>query len=325
MHRLLKKLLRNTHGIAESAIVVTVDVRGFTEFCQEQESPAVAYYLKHLYLDLVTGYYPNSRFFKPTGDGLMIIRPYGPRTLAKVASSTVLSSLRLVDEFPNICEGDAMVNFPVPTKVGVGICRGPVCAIVSGKRTMATLDYSGRALNLSSRLTEMARPAGVVLDSAFGIDLLRAGISEAFAEESVYVRSIAEREPMGIHYSKEWTTILPIFKTPMVEPRWRKLEYVSTIRALNKRGRFMYPLPSPPADPNTIMVRIVTPKVGKGGGMGSGLRSWHNVKGYWDYVIEAGRHQVEVDFPKAVGGLRRTGVKLTWPAVVHIDYHEQVV
>jgi len=62
-----------------------------------------------------------------------------------------------------------MTNFPTPDKIGIGITRGSVCCIMSGSKI---LDYSGRNLNLASRLMEMARPSGIVFDESFGLDLL---------------------------------------------------------------------------------------------------------------------------------------------------------
>ena len=51
----------------------------------------------------------------------------------------------------------------------IGISRGTVCRLVSKGKT---LDYSGRVVNLASRLMDDARPSGVVFDASVGIDLL---------------------------------------------------------------------------------------------------------------------------------------------------------
>lgn len=323
MHRQLKGLLGRAYGTSELAIAVTVDIRGFTEFCRQQESPAVAHFLKRVYLRMVNDYYKKPRFFKPTGDGLLIMVPYTEQNLPRVATATVLASVKLVEQFSALCEGDQMVNFPTPDRVGIGISRGPVCALVAGIDSPKTIDYSGRYLNLSSRLTDMARPAGVVFDSAFGIGLLPDPLQKLFAEESVYVRSVAEREPIRIHYTKEYTEILPVFKNPMDEPRWRTYEWESTLARIEKSGPdFSHALPSRPADKSTIQVTVTTSMVEASGKQSHEFASIHPLPKF-EYNDDPTGPAVILNHAFVGSLLRGKGVKGTWPCKVRIAYHEK--
>ncbi|MGR3295982.1 MAG: hypothetical protein ACUZ8A_07135, partial [Candidatus Bathyanammoxibius sp.] len=161
MHRSFRKALDTAVGKSHSAIAVVVDVRGFSSFSQARESFDTSVFLKRMYTSLIDNYFPFSAFYKSTGDGLLIIVPFTADTLKDACVRTIDSCIKCHDEFENITKGDPMVNFDVPEKVGIGVARGPVSCLVSKRRI---LDYSGRILNLSSRLSEIARPSGVVID-----------------------------------------------------------------------------------------------------------------------------------------------------------------
>lgn len=319
MHRDLKRLLKQATGVSEMAVAAVIDIRGFTQFCEKQESPAVAHFLKRAYLVIVEQYYPQSRFFKPTGDGLLVIRNFSERNLTEVLTETVRASLRLIDDFPQICAGDPMVNFSVPGKVGIGVSRGSVCALVAGKDPRRTLDYSGRCLNLASRLMDIARPAGVVLDSDFGIDLLPSELAEAFAEDSVYIRSTAEHKPAIIYYSKDHTVISAIHRQPIDEPKYEILDIHKLLRDVEKTKRnFAIGLPSQPLDPSQIVLRVGHASVIHGKASDT-VMTWRLFR-HHRYRLEAGVPELIVEFDRLARICRQAGVKGTWPLVLRISY-----
>src|SRR5687768_6247754 len=123
MHRKFKQLLPDAVGVSEFVIALNVDIRGFSEFSMKVESPETAVYIKRAYAEMLDGYFQEAAFFKPTGDGLLVITTYTEATLADVAAATLDSCLRLVTNFPTLTAGDAMVNFAVPSKLGIGIAR----------------------------------------------------------------------------------------------------------------------------------------------------------------------------------------------------------
>lgn len=75
MHKDFLKLLEKATGRDEYVIAVNLDIRGFTQFSQSVESLPVATYIKKVYLKIMKGYFKNASYYKPTGDGLIVIIP----------------------------------------------------------------------------------------------------------------------------------------------------------------------------------------------------------------------------------------------------------
>jgi hypothetical protein len=137
--------------------------------------------------------------------------------LKDAVSNAITNSLNLLENFNKLREGDPMIYFPTPDRIGIGVSRGLACCISSDGRI---LDYSGRVINLASRLNDLARPCGIVFDSGLGLALLPKSIQELFLQDSVYVRGIAEEKPLTVYYTKQYTIIPPFRKQPMQEPKW---------------------------------------------------------------------------------------------------------
>jgi class 3 adenylate cyclase len=172
MHREFKELLKDATGMSEYVIAVNLDIRGFSSFSKKVESPDVAVFIKKVYLKLLDGYFPNASFFKPTGDGLLLTIPYNESNLQANVRQTIDSSLEITKTFCTFCENDPMITFETPKKIGIGLSRGTACCLISQDKIM---DYSGRVLNLASRLMDVARPSGIVFDAVFGEGLLSDG------------------------------------------------------------------------------------------------------------------------------------------------------
>lgn len=260
MHREFLKLLKDAVGRSELVIVVNLDIRAFTPFCQKEDSANVAMYVTRVYDKIINDYFGNAGFYKPAGDGLIIVIPYSRQNLKEVAETTIDSCLTLLENFPSLCADNHMINFPTPERIGIGITRGNACCIHSEdeKGEDKILDYSGKILNLASRLMEMARPSGIVFDESFGIDLLEK-TKELFLEENVYVRGIAEEDSIKIYYTKEHTLIPDFFKHPIKEPRWETVERKKTFGKLKdlKGSELEIKLPRKPLYNDKIVVRIL--------------------------------------------------------------------
>lgn len=178
-----------------------------------------------------------------------------------------------------------MVTFPTPQKIGIGITRGSACCIHTDDEI---LDYSGRTLNLASRLMEMARPSGIVLDSGFGVGLLSKETRELFSEEMVFVRGIAEEEPIKVYCTKKYTIIPKVFKKPLKEPKWDTVTYDLSLRELKRiTGNLRLRLKKKPFDKNKIIVKVryANPK----------LKGWTRIQDLSDdfkYTYEGGENYV---------------------------------
>lgn len=209
-----RKLLDNVQGRSEFVIAVIIDVRGFSSFAMKVESVQTTAFLKRIYIEMIDRYFGNSSFVKPTGDGLLLAFPHDETNLKEVASYVVMSSLACLADFAKLCDGDDMINFNTPDKVGIGISRGAATNVVSHG---STIDYSGRPFNIASRLMDLARPSGIILDSKFGENLIPSNVKGKFSTADVYLRGITDDGLTKIYYSKD-TTVIPSEKTKLPKP-----------------------------------------------------------------------------------------------------------
>ena len=221
----LRKLLDDAKGSTEHIIAIVLDIRGFTPFCKEEESINVANFLKRVYTRIIDDYFPKASFYKPTGDGLLIIIKYTSDSLKDAVAYTMTTCLRLLVDFKKLREGDDMIYFPTPEMVGIGISRGAACCISSGE---TIIDYSGRVINLAARLNDFARPSGIVFDAGLGMTLLPKDMRELFLCDNVFIRGIAEDKHISVCFTKNHTIIPDSRKQPLNEPEW--VEQQSDIR-----------------------------------------------------------------------------------------------
>jgi class 3 adenylate cyclase len=319
MHRTFRRLLAHAEGASQFVIAVNLDIRGFSAFSRQVESPDSAVFIKKVYMKLIDDYFASASFFKPTGDGLLIIIPYTERTVAEVAARTVDICLRLLEDFSGFCANDAMVNFKVPKAVGIGLSRGTACCLASDA---TILDYSGRVLNLASRLMDLARPTGVVFDADFGLNLLQKEQRKKFVKETVFVRGIAEREPIEIFYTKGRTVISPVNKQPLEKINWRTITDEKTQREIeNIGGNFIYRLESEPVDPKQIGIQISYASV-VGGQTQKGIQTYRDLKAF-KYSLDSGQAIVSVDFGKVAHILRADAVRPECSVQIQIRYPDR--
>jgi class 3 adenylate cyclase len=201
-------------GVSEFVIAVIVDVRGFSSFSMKVESVQITAYLKRMYIEMIDRYFGGASYIKPTGDGLLLAFSYDETNLKEVAPNVVKSSLACLVDFPKLCEGDDMINFNTPDKIGIGISRGAATKIVANG---SVVDYAGTPFNIASRLMDLARPSGVVLDAGFGENLIPFELKERFSTANVYLRGIIDNSLTRVYYSKD-TTVIPSEKMQLPEP-----------------------------------------------------------------------------------------------------------
>ena len=257
MHKEFKRLLGSATGKSEHVIVVNLDIRGFSSFCKNVDSLDVATFITMVYSKILDEYFKNASYYKPTGDGLIIIIPYVNDNLKERVNSILEMCVNIVDNFSSFFVNEGMINFPTPIKVGIGIARGSACCIIDLKEDKV-LDYSGSILNLASRLMDMARPSGVVFDCSLGLNLIEEKIKQKFKKEMVYVRGVAETKPRIVYYSKDHTIIPNQFKVAIREPIWKTQKVVKTIKQIKmpKIGKYMILLKEKPLDTEQVTLRL---------------------------------------------------------------------
>jgi hypothetical protein len=166
-----------------------------------------------------------------------------------------------LENFASLLAEDPMINYPTPQKIGIGLTRGSACCILSKDNSEdKILDYSGGILNLASRLMDLARPSGIVIDDSFHIDLLEDETKKLFEEKNVYVRGIAEEKPRRIYYTKKQTLLPESSERPIRELQWKTQEFDYSYSKVKKFVRLTsVKLDKKPSDENRISVEISRP------------------------------------------------------------------
>jgi class 3 adenylate cyclase len=258
----LRTALLDAQGRSEFVIVVFVDIRGFSKFSKTHESPDTAMFIKRFYLELIDNYFEKANFFKPTGDGLLMTFPYDDKTLLPVGRYVIEAAMRCLDEFPTMLKGDPMINFPIPENIGFGIARGTACCLNSGR---TIIDYSGHLLNLSARLTELARPSGIVVDGGFQKEIIPQEYRDRFEDANVFIRSLAESEPIPVFILSDSVKLPKNALKPIEAKRWMTHNRNFKVSELRKLGPFfIIPLPAKADKDEPLKLSIITPMIRKG-------------------------------------------------------------
>lgn len=253
-HAHFRRALKKAQGRSEQVIVVFVDVRGFSAFSGNHDSADIALYVRRLFLSLIEEHFPGADYHKSTGDGMLIIYPYKEKTLDKIAKQVIQSALGLYVGFAGIASADNMITFDVPQACGIGINRGTVCCIESAGET---IDYSGHVLNLAARLMDLARPEGIVMHASLG-NMIPEEFKDTFQISSVYVRGIAENQPVPI-YSLKGVTLIPTSATLPPPLPWGETSKKWTVAELKKLpSRFAFSVPNTVTKNDDVVVRFYT-------------------------------------------------------------------
>ncbi|MGC1853313.1 MAG: hypothetical protein WA687_12825 [Solirubrobacterales bacterium] len=315
MHRSIRKLLPEAVGESQLVVAANVDVRGFTRFSETQDSVLALLYIRKIYERILSDYFENASFFKLTGDGLLLVFPWTDKTLREVVRSVIADSLKLVVDFPNLLTKDPAIEFKVPSDVGIGLARGAASRLRSRNKT---LDYSGRPLNVASRLMDLARPGGIVTDTNFGLSLLTKSVRDKFETNDVYVPGLAEREPMRVYSTSGYTKIPPKAQQPIVPSDWERIRETMEVRGLRDRGPiFTYLLPSSPVNPSEISAELNTPLYASGKPIPDVMLTYPI---QFEYELDAGKPALALRYDTALAMIRMDKIPWARSVTLHIDY-----
>jgi len=284
--QLCDKLAKAKPG-SESVIAVFCDIRSFSDFSTRVGSWNTATFLKYFYLTLLRDYFKRAAFAKPNGDGLLMIFQHDEETLEQVSAEVVMTCFKALDDFPKMFKGIHLINYATPQAIGFGIARGPASFLSIGGEK---LDYSGDVLNLAARLTEYARPQGIVIDGNYQIEVVPKRLRKRFSTAKVYIRGIAEDTPIKVLYHKTVVSIPPEAFYPIRERQWRLHEIKFEVGELAKMvGGLVIKLPDPPISKDHIRVefRFPNPVLPE--------RSLGNEFDTFEYIHDGEGHQVTVD------------------------------
>jgi class 3 adenylate cyclase len=317
MHTKFRESLDDAKGYSKFVIALNLDIRGFSDWSLEVDPAQSALYLKKLYAKLIDNYFSKASFFKPTGDGLLVVFDFEEEDLEKLAIKVVGDSLEIVENFGSLCSGEPMINFAVPQDLGIGIARGSAAKLASKDRT---LDYSGRVLNLAARLMDLARPHGIAIDPDFGLDLLTSDLRERFHSEQVYLKGVSPKEMVPVGCWPKGLNIPEANRHPFDEPEWKtEVQQLTSgdIQASPEDTNF--PLSTIPGFPDSIEATAHHAKVLSGRKKSTRYRTWHQVS--VRYELRGGSEPFAVlDFAGLAKGLEEQEVRRNWPVELKVSY-----
>jgi class 3 adenylate cyclase len=273
LHERLRTLLPSAQAETCRVVATFLDIRGFSTFAEKGESFDIASYLSSVYSTILSEHFPDADFFKPTGDGMLLIHELpAERTEVPHAVSSVLARCTsLVGTFGQIASEDFMINFPVPQHLGAGVARGTATRLVSGG---LVLDYTGRCLNLAARLMDKARPYGVVFSDRFASDLMEAEVAASFSTDRATIRGIAEDEPIPI-YVTDGVEITASDREPLTRTgRTWGAPYKLSVSEVRESSSHGFYLPRAPRGYERTMVHVEYPTFNGDGKPSEAVRSF---------------------------------------------------
>lgn len=322
MHRQFRDLLDSARGESRFVLTANLDIRAFSAWSRKVESREMSLYLTKLYPKLIDNYFSDRWFFKPTGDGLLLVRAFDEPELKPLIATTVKNCFDIVDSFATLCDGEPMINFETPPNVGIGLAQGAASQLVASDPNGdgdLTLDYSGRVLNHASRLMELARPRGVVIDSGFGAGLIPLAIADRLKTETGYIRRVSPDDEVKVLYDPDLTQIPDYFKEKPGEANWQSEVRSFTLKQIEGHAvPHFFVLDSKPSDSSKIRCKVIHPDISASGKRLKGMR---RTRGFpFVYKMDGRSPTVSVDFPALGKTLRSSGVKGPWPVTVRIEY-----
>lgn len=311
-------LLQQATSQSKWIVAVFADVREFSSFCQAVDSAEAATFIKKTCMILIDRYFKDASFLKLTGDGLLAVYEHKESEGTEMACKIVDTCLTLTKDFGSFFSDDAyMVACGVPDKVGIGIAMGPVGCLISDSQV---LDYSGRPLNLASRLMTMARPMGIVADAKIGAALQKSPeLKGKFKMQKVYAHGIAELKPIPVFYSQEYTSIPRIYLQPLTDYNWETYKRTKTLAQWKglAEAPYILVLRGKVIDPNQVIITVLYPErvVRK-----RGAQFFYMTSGDYRHEMRAGMHVIVVDLNSAVDRLVEKGAKNSEKITIQIRY-----
>jgi hypothetical protein len=133
---------------------------------------------------------------------------------------------------------------------------------------------------------DLARPSGVVLDGAFGVEMLEKETQDLFVAEDVYIRSVAEEEPKKVYILEGVVEIAETAKRPLRLEHWECTTRSLTVRQWRQVDDWFYiPLDRPlkRADGMIVQIKHQTRHAGK---VVDGLRHFELIdKNAYEYMV----------------------------------------
>jgi class 3 adenylate cyclase len=168
-----------------SAIIVFVDIRGFSQWSREIDSHESTLSLIEKFQSIIKNNF-KSYYDKPLGDGTMLVKEFPNYTETAIRNEIdkiCKLAIKCENEFHRLTKDIAReYGNPTSMDLGWGITRGMVIKQIKDGKT----DYLGHNVNKAARLCDLARPKGIVIDR------------EDFTSEPKSYRTIPECSGLGL-------------------------------------------------------------------------------------------------------------------------------
>jgi len=150
------------------ALIIFVDARGFTSWAEKGENINFLDKFVLKWQELLSSAFSKSTYIKYLGDGAMIIKEIDGEINQKAMKSLLLNTIKNIigvdKAFSKLCESfSKQYGCKIPLYLGWGITKGSIKKIKD--------DYIGADINKCSRLCDIARPFGIVIDKIDFSDL----------------------------------------------------------------------------------------------------------------------------------------------------------
>jgi hypothetical protein len=317
MHRLLREKLDAASGNSEFVIAMNLDIRGFSDWSLKVDSAQTALYLKKVYAKLIDTYFTSASFIKPTGDGLLVIEAIEESQLTEALLRTITNSMEIIEQFGSLCSDEPMINFSVPEDVGIGLARGSASRLATED---LTLDYSGNVLNLASRLMDLARPNGLIVDGGFGLSLLPEDLGKKFFQKDVYLKGVSPNTPTSVDCWPSSIQIPAMHLKPLEEEEWDHANLDTNRQQLESSTstNFRFDLEASPLPGTKVECEVTHAAVTAGGRKATNRQTFFPISVELDEV--AGKPIARIDQKALAARLKTKGVGPSWDVGIKLSY-----
>lgn len=229
----------------KDAIIIFADIRGFTKWSENievfQHSPE---FVEKFYKSLKSNF--QDYFFKSLGDGALLIKTMEKIDLDIINSelAALLCSIKQVEsEFDNCCEDfSKMWGQATDLSLGWGVTRGTVNEISIEN----SFDYIGSNINKASRLCDIARPCGIVVDAEDFSDIEKDGTFK-FTKQQRRIKSLTDTISVWVtsEIAEQFHTRENLKETPEVHVAGicykRENDKIKVLLAYRNKDRKLYP------------------------------------------------------------------------------------
>ena len=319
MHRELSRLLKDAKGAATFAMIVDLDIRGFSKATKTLDSAQTGAFLRRAYQAVINEWFPFVSYYKPVGDGLLLVTEYDEEDVDEKGERVLNACMDALRGFSSVCAELSWLCPALPGRLGIGVARGAVCRLESHGKI---LDYLGTPVNLAFKLANLARPSGTVAERTFIPGSPASSGAPMLATADVYIPGLADEMPIQIMYTQDETSIPQHALRPTGKIVWARKQYAVPLKRIRSLGpQFGLTLAGEPKTEDRILVRIKHPTIANGRQRRGYYTEFHFDR--FEYVLDADTPQVILRFDLLADALAEYGLRDDHEVRIEIVYEKK--